>query len=119
MHHRVAATPRRSTAREPMASSRTLDGAPVDAENSRLSSDLHWAQGDDVGVAKTAPGWFVKAVETPIEHGSVTVDGARIRYLLWNGAADKPGIVLVHGNGAHAHWWTFIAPFLLEHYRVA
>src|SRR5262249_16969216 len=22
-------------------------------------------------------------------------------------------------NGAHAHWWTFIAPFLLEHYRVA
>ena len=24
----------------------------------------------------------------------------------------------MHGNGAHAHWWAFIAPFLLEHYRV-
>jgi pimeloyl-ACP methyl ester carboxylesterase len=88
---------------------------PCDAENSRLS----FGEGDHVGVARTAPGWFAKAVETPFERGTVTVDGARIRYLHWGGHDDKPGVVLVHGNGAHAHWWTFIAPFLLEHYRVA
>lgn len=71
-----------------------------------------------MGVQKEAPGWFVKAVETPHEEGAISVDGARIHYLQWGGVSDKPGIVLVHGNGAHAHWWTFIAPFLLEHYRV-
>ena len=64
------------------------------------------------------PGWFAKALETPFEDGWITVDGARIHYLQWGGVSDRPGIVLVHGNGAHAHWWTFIAPFLLEHYRV-
>ena len=71
-----------------------------------------------MGVQKEAPGWFAKALETPYEEGAITVDGARIHYLQWGGVSDKPGIVLVHGNGAHAHWWTFIAPFLLEHYRV-
>jgi pimeloyl-ACP methyl ester carboxylesterase len=25
----------------------------------------------------------------------------------------------VHGSGAHAHWWDFIAPFFTEHYGVA
>ncbi|MDZ7686269.1 MAG: alpha/beta hydrolase [Gammaproteobacteria bacterium] len=31
----------------------------------------------------------------------------------------NPGCIFVHGNGAHAHWWTFIAPFFLDDYRVA
>ncbi len=34
-------------------------------------------------------------------------------------AADQAhGVILVHGSGAHAHWWAFIAPFLLEGHRV-
>lgn len=28
-------------------------------------------------------------------------------------------MIFVHGTGAHAHWWDFIAPFFLSHYRVA
>jgi pimeloyl-ACP methyl ester carboxylesterase len=45
------------------------------------------------------------------------VVGCPIHYLRW-GEGDNPGLVFVHGNGAHAHWWSFIAPFFLEHYRV-
>ena len=70
-------------------------------------------------IRRDAPGWFVKALATPYEERFIDVDGVPVHYLKWGGASDKPGIVLVHGNGAHAHWWTFIAPFLLEHYRVA
>ena len=66
----------------------------------------------------TAPAWFHKALESPKSDHTVTVEGARIHYLAWGDDASKPGIVLVHGNGAHAHWWTFIAPFLLDHNRV-
>ena len=68
------------------------------------------------------PGWFSRALATPFEDRRVEVGGASIHYLYWEGAdagADKPGLVFVHGNGAHAHWWTFIAPFFLADYRVA
>ncbi len=64
------------------------------------------------------PAWFTQAIAVPFEDRFIEVDGARIHYLAWNVDADKPGVVLVHGNGAHAHWWTFIAPFLLDHHRV-
>ena len=67
------------------------------------------------------PGWFPRALDIPFADKSVDVDGTPIHYLLWDcESGDKcPGIVFVHGNGAHAHWWTFIAPFFLGHYRVA
>src|SRR6185312_14102458 len=44
--------------------------------------------------------------------------GARIHYLRW-GDRSKPGVLLVHGNAAHAWWWSFIAPFLARDYHVA
>lgn len=76
--------------------------------------------------AGTRPGWFARALETPWEDRSVVIDGTPIHYLYWASPAtettaerEKPGLVFVHGNGAHAHWWTFLAPFFLEHYRVA
>ncbi len=67
---------------------------------------------------KDAPGWFTRALSVPFDDRYVEVDGARIHYLAWDTDSSKPGIVLVHGNGAHAHWWTFIAPFLLDHNKV-
>jgi len=58
-----------------------------------------------------APTWFQKAIDAPYEDCTVEVAGCPIHYLKW-GEAGRPGIVLVHGGAAHAHWWTFIAPQL-------
>ena len=63
------------------------------------------------------PRWFLEAVNTPCDHGYVEVQGTRIHYLEW-GDNRKPGLVLVHGGAAHAHWWSFIAPQLTHHYHV-
>ncbi|MEM1106765.1 MAG: alpha/beta hydrolase [Pseudomonadota bacterium] len=70
------------------------------------------------GARPPAPSWFEAAVATPYETRFTQVDGAQVRYQVW-GAPDKPGLLLVHGNGAHAHWWDFIAPYLTEHHQVA
>ena len=68
------------------------------------------------------PGWFSRALDAPFADRTVEVGGVAIHYLYWAGddaAQEKPGLVFVHGNGAHAHWWTFLAPFFLTEYRVA
>jgi pimeloyl-ACP methyl ester carboxylesterase len=69
------------------------------------------------GEKPDAPDWFMAAVETPYETHFIDVDGAKIRYQQWGDRA-KPGLLLVHGNGAHAHWYDFIAPFFAEDYNV-
>jgi len=63
------------------------------------------------------PAWFTEAVTARHESHRVAVDGCPIHYLAW-GDASKPGLVLVHGGAAHAHWWSFIAPHLTRDYRV-
>ncbi|MFP8876797.1 MAG: alpha/beta hydrolase [Myxococcota bacterium] len=65
-----------------------------------------------------APDWFQRALATRWEDRSVTVEGCRIHYLRW-GEPERPGIVLVHGGAAHAHWWSFLAPLLPEYCVVA
>lgn len=64
------------------------------------------------------PKWFADVTGMVPESRFVTVEGARIHYLRW-GDPTRPGILLVHGNAAHAHWWSFIAPFLARDYHVA
>lgn len=70
------------------------------------------------GAVPPAPAWFHWAVAQEPERSFVTVDGARIELLAW-GQRGKPGLLLVHGNSAHADWWSFIAPYLAMDYRVA
>lgn len=64
------------------------------------------------------PEWFWEAVETESEAGSVEVRNCEINYLVWSGKG-KPGLLLVHGHNAHAHWWDFIAPFFKDDYQTA
>jgi pimeloyl-ACP methyl ester carboxylesterase len=61
--------------------------------------------------AVDAPEWFRAALDAPREDDVVDVDGCPVSYLRWGGR-DRPGIVLVHGGAAHAHWWDHIAPLL-------
>ena len=63
------------------------------------------------GALPPAPKWFETVTASEPESKFVEVEGARIHYLHW-GARTKPGLLLVHGNAAHAYWWSFIAPYL-------
>jgi len=50
----------------------------------------------------------------------VEVDGAAIRYRLWDQAGpDAPGLLFAHGFRAHARWWDHIAPAFAHRFRVA
>ncbi len=70
------------------------------------------------GAAPDSPPWFKKAIAKTPERSFVRVEGADIELLTW-GERGKPGLIFVHGNSAHADWWSFIAPFFADDYRVA
>ncbi|MGN6514501.1 MAG: alpha/beta fold hydrolase [Rhizomicrobium sp.] len=70
------------------------------------------------GEVPPAPKWFTRTVAIEPESAFVEVEGAKIHYLRW-GDRSKPGLLLVHGNAAHAYWWSFIAPYLADDYNVA
>ncbi len=79
---------------------------------------MDMAPGDTIGGDVIAPpAWFVRAVDAPCESHRVEVEGCAIHYKRWGDPA-MPGLLLVHGNGAHACWWSFIAPFLAREYCV-
>jgi pimeloyl-ACP methyl ester carboxylesterase len=66
------------------------------------------------------PDWFDWAIAQPKESRTVDVDGCAIHYLLWESETPaRGGLLLLHGGGAHANWWSFIAPFLARDHRVA
>jgi pimeloyl-ACP methyl ester carboxylesterase len=70
------------------------------------------------GEKPEAPAWFDKALADAPERSFFEFEGAAIELLTW-GEVGKPGLLLLHGNGASADWWTFIAPFFAQEYRVA
>jgi pimeloyl-ACP methyl ester carboxylesterase len=70
------------------------------------------------GQKPPAPAWFDAALAVAPERSRIPVDGAEIELLTW-GEVGKPGLLFLHGNGAHADWWSFIAPFFAEDWRVA
>jgi pimeloyl-ACP methyl ester carboxylesterase len=45
------------------------------------------------------------------------MDEGDVQYLAW-GERESTGLILIHGGGAHAHWWDFVAPFFAEFFRV-
>lgn len=71
--------------------------------------------------SQTIPDWFWAAVETPREEGTVEVDECDVRWQSWAPPAERRGrdLLLVHGMFAHAHWWDFIAPLLMDRHRIA
>lgn len=65
-----------------------------------------------------APAWFTAAIAQEPDRSTIAVEGANIELLTW-GEIGKPGLLFLHGNGAHADWWSFIAPFFAKDWRVA
>lgn len=70
------------------------------------------------GAEPPSPQWFKDALAMAPERTLVPVEGANIELLTW-GQVGKPGLIFVHGNSAHADWWSFIAPFFAQDFRVA
>lgn len=56
------------------------------------------------------PRWFTDALATEAVTGTEEVAGCQIAFRRWGDPA-RPGLLLVHGGGAHSRWWDHIAPF--------
>jgi pimeloyl-ACP methyl ester carboxylesterase len=67
---------------------------------------------------RAPPAWFSAALAAPRREGTALSAGVPIHYLEW-GAPGRPGLILVHGGAAHAHWWSFIAPLLADRMHLA
>jgi pimeloyl-ACP methyl ester carboxylesterase len=67
----------------------------------------------------TTPDWFTHAINVPRTFHVIEVDGIDIHFDRWAEIAGAPALVFVHGNGAHSHWWDFIAPAFAADFNVA
>jgi pimeloyl-ACP methyl ester carboxylesterase len=64
------------------------------------------------GERPPCPAWFT-ALALSSKAAFVIVDGTPIEYYIW-GEFGAPGVLLVHGSRAHAHWWGPVAPLLAQ-----
>jgi pimeloyl-ACP methyl ester carboxylesterase len=64
-----------------------------------------------------SPQWFSAALANVPERRWIKVRGVDVEMLTW-GEAGNPGLLFLHGKGAHADWWSFIAPFFSADFRV-
>ena len=70
-----------------------------------------------------APEWFQQALMRPRQPGQVQAAGKTVSYQLWDDGMDasddpRPGVIFVHGSGAHSHWWDFIAGLIDHRLRI-
>ncbi|MES2289129.1 MAG: alpha/beta hydrolase [Pseudomonadota bacterium] len=70
------------------------------------------------GKRPPAPAWFDWAVAQLPDRSRFELDGLPIELLTW-GEVGKPGLLFLHGDSAHADWWSFIAPFFANDWRCA
>lgn len=66
----------------------------------------------------SAPTWFIDALAVPVEQHRVDVEGCAINFRTW-GRPGEPGLLFVHGGGAHTYWWSHVAALFADHHRVA
>ena len=81
------------------------------------TSEIDWSA-KELNIKKDAPDWFRKSINSPFESRIISVLECDIHFLHWkksNAEKTKAGILLVHGGGAHANWWRFVAPLLTDY----
>jgi pimeloyl-ACP methyl ester carboxylesterase len=70
------------------------------------------------GAQPPTPSWYDWAIAQEPERSSFACEGVAIELLTW-GERGKPGLLFLHGDSAHADWWTYIAPFFAADWRCA
>ncbi|MDB5476826.1 MAG: alpha/beta hydrolase [Phenylobacterium sp.] len=105
-------------AEQPKAARETYDDRPIHAEPGELPPEVQAPLAAYHGAEPPAPQWFKDAIADQPERTFVESLGSKLEVLTW-GEIGKPGLLFVHGNSAHADWWSFIAPFFAADYRVA
>lgn len=65
-----------------------------------------------------APDWFRAALAVPDATHRVEVEAAEVAFRTW-GDEGKPGLLFIHGGGAHSYWWTHIAGMFAADHRIA
>ena len=93
------------------------DDRPIHSEPGELPPEVQAPLAAFHGAEPESPQWFKDAIAQEPERGFVESLGTKLEVLTW-GEVGKPGLLLVHGNSAHADWWSFIAPFFAQDYRV-
>ena len=100
---------------KPAAPRETYDDRPFHMDN--LPPEVRAPLAPFNGEEPPAPAWFKWAIAQEPERVFVTSHGTRLEALSW-GERGKPGLLLAHGNSAHAEWWSPLAPYLAKDYRV-
>lgn len=113
----AAGQPRPSPAREAAAGARAPAGAHAPDTTAATPVAAPAPLARFAGARPPAPRWYADAIAQTPQRTFHTVHGARIETLTWGRIGD-PGLLLLHGNGAHADWWSFIAPMLADGHRV-
>ncbi len=102
----------------PQTFSLTTRPAPVAAQ---ITAQNTWSVSAPLahlkGVRPTAPIWFEQAIAMTPRRTFCSVQDANIETLTW-GTPGRPGVLLMHGNSAHADWYSYIAPLLAHDYYV-
>jgi pimeloyl-ACP methyl ester carboxylesterase len=93
------------------------DDRPIHAE-ATLPPEVQAPLAEYHGAEPPSPQWFKDAIALGPDRVFVESMGSKLEVLTW-GEIGKPGLLFVHGNSAHADWWSFIAPFFADDYRVA
>ena len=77
-------------------------------------------ENDLLMVKADAPLWYREAMDDAGQVCYVNVKGCRIHYLFWASKSEaRANLLLVHGGGGHAHWWSFLAPIISKDINVA
>jgi pimeloyl-ACP methyl ester carboxylesterase len=95
----------------------TYDDRPWHSEPGELPPEVQAPLAAYGGKEPPAPQWFKDAIAQQPERRMVDSLGTKLEALSW-GEVGKPGLLFLHGNSAHADWWSFIAPFFAADWRV-
>jgi len=94
------------------------DDRPFSMDPAKMPPEVGAPLAPYAGEEPPSPQWFKDAVARTPERSFVESLGSKLEVLTW-GDVGKPGMLMVHGNSAHADWWSFIAPFFADDFRVA